>query len=49
MTYGLENFFIFRKFSDFYCITPQTWWVGARGHNSPGAELLRGQKSQKCH
>jgi len=24
MTFGLENLFIFGKFSDFYCITPET-------------------------
>jgi len=24
MTIGLEFFFIFGKFSDFYCITPET-------------------------
>jgi len=45
MTFGLENLFIFGTFSDFYCTSPGVKSGGARAHNSPGAESLRGAKS----
>jgi len=37
MTLGLENLFIFGKFSDFFLINTRDV---TRGHNSPGAESL---------
>jgi len=39
------NLFIFGKFSDFYCITAETYRGVGKGHNSSGAESLRGGKN----
>ena len=50
MTFGFQNLFIFGKFSDFYCTSPERKQrTQFKGHNSPGAGSLRVAKMSQCH